>query len=81
MRNIMEMGHELYEKVNEDNLLYQEEFFKALTKEIHEEIQKGTDLSPYLSVKFNVLKRTYEIKLELSPAANFFDSRSSNGKG
>lgn len=53
-------------------------FFERLRDEISKEIQKGTDLTPYLSAEFNILKREYEIKLVLPSRPNLFDTGGSD---
>lgn len=74
MRDLINLGYEIHEKTGENNMLYVQQFFEGVRDEITKEIQKGTDLTPYLSVEFNLLKREYEIKLVLPARPNLFDA-------
>lgn len=78
MKDITALCYELRKK-NKGEYDYRKEVFKELCDMISEENKKGTDLSPYLEVKFNLLKMKYEITLELPPAS-FFNSGVSDGK-
>lgn len=80
MRDLINLGYEIHKKTGENNMLYAQQFFERLRDEISKEIQKGTDLTPYLSVEFNILKREYEIKLVLPSRPNLFDTGGSDVK-
>lgn len=81
VRDLVNLGYEIHKKTGENKLLYAQQFFKELRDEISKEIEKGTDLSSYLSVSFNVLKREYEIKLVLPARTDLFDASISDKRG
>lgn len=54
---------------------------KELFNDINQEIEKGTDLSPYLSIECSATKKEYLIQLKLPFASDIFDSIVSDGKG
>lgn len=54
---------------------------KEVFNGINQEIEKGTDLSPYLSIECSATKKEYLIQLKLPFASDIFDSIVSDGKG
>lgn len=51
---------------------------KVVMEEIVKEIEKGTDLSPYLTLMFLPKEKSYQVILRLPISSHIFDSHTSN---
>ena len=79
MTDLFSLQHSIFEKMkkDDDNRMGQE-FIKELFRDLSQEIKKGTDLSPYLTISFNKKEEEYVIQLKLPICSDIFDASRSN---
>lgn len=73
MRDLFSLQHSIFEDVKKDDAAgMEQEFIKELFNHLCLEIEKGTDLSKYLTVSFNK-KEEYVIQLKLPISSGIFN--------
>ena len=73
MRDLFSLQHSIFEDVKKDDAAgMEQEFIKELFNDLCLEIEKGTDLSKYLTVSFNK-KEEYVIQLKLPISSGIFN--------
>lgn len=79
MRDLFSLQHSIFEDVKKDDVAgMEQEFIKELFSDLSQEIKKGTDLSPYLTISFNKKEEEYVIQLKLPICSDIFDASRSN---
>ncbi|WP_418963306.1 hypothetical protein [Butyribacter intestini] len=82
MRDILAIQYDVMKELGKGSSkdVVKKRIIKELFNDINQEIEKGTDLSPYLSMKCSATKEEYVIKLKLPFACDIFDPVESDGK-
>lgn len=79
MRDLCSLQYSLFEEIGEDNTKeIEQKFIKELFSDLSQEIEKGTDLSPYLTVSLRTKEEEYVIQLKLPIRSDIFDSGQSD---
>lgn len=74
MRDLFSLQHSIFEDVKKDDVAgMEQEFIKELFSDLCLEIEKGTDLSKYLTVSFNKKEEEYVIELKLPISSGIFN--------
>lgn len=77
MKDIMQIANEANEKGRNEKEkieLFADGFLAELKK------LKGTDISPYLSCEFDVIRRQYVVSIKLPVSSDIFDSVKSDSE-